>query len=307
MAARPFFSIIVATYNQADLLKVCIESIEAQSFNDWEAIIVNNHSTDTTSEVVASFKDPRLKEVLVHNDGILSISRNVGIKASNGKWICMLDSDDIWYDKKLEEVYNVIKSNPRIDVVSHYLYLRNMISDETKLMKTPHFKNDSLYMHLLKHGNIFPQTSICYMKEFIDGYGLLFDENKDFVTSEDYNFSLRLALAGAQFYCIEIPLGEWRQYKNNWSSSPKHLKNLENMLHQQVFEIQDVCQNRKKLWNDVYTGILIKQSNLYLQQKNYNKGIKVYIKALFKCPRRFFRYLLDRMTLSISRLKDKQK
>lgn len=306
MEAKPFFSIIVATYNQANLLRVCLESIEAQTFKDWEAIIVNNHSTDDTSDVIASFNDSRFKEVLVHNDGVLSVSRNVGINSSTGKWICMLDSDDVWYDKKLEHAYFVIKDNPQIDVLSHYLYLRNMLSDETLLMRTPHFKNDNIYMYLLKHGNIFPQTSICYKKEFLERYGLLFDESKDFVTTEDYNFSLRLALAGAHFYCMEIPLGEWRQYKNNWSSSPKHLKNLENMLRQQVFEIQTICNNREKLWDDVYTGILIRRSNLYIQQKNYVLGITGYIKAMFKCPSRFFRYLNDRISLTFSRIKDKK-
>lgn len=306
MQEEPLFSIIVATYNQANLLKICLDSIESQTFGDWEAIIVNNHSTDNTSDVVASYKDPRLKEVLVHNEGVLSVSRNVGIKSSSGKWICMLDSDDVWYDKKLEMVYGAINANPQMDVISHYLVLRNMNTDETELMRTPAFSNNGIYLYLLKHGNIFPQTSLCYKKEFMDNYNLLFDESKDFVTSEDYDFSLRLALAGAKFYCIKTPLGEWRQYKNNWSSSPKHLGNLENMLRHQVFEVQNVEDNHEGLWKDVYTGLVIRKAVLAFHQRQYLSGFGGFLKALFKCPNRLFRYISDRLTLAFSRSKYKR-
>lgn len=306
MQEAPFFSIIVATYNQANLLKVCLDSIESQTYEDWEAIIVNNHSTDNTSAVIASYEDPRLKEVFVHNDGVLSVSRNVGIKASCGKWICMLDSDDVWYENKLEHVYDAINANPLMDVISHYLVLRNMNTNETQLMRTPAFDNNGIYMYLLKHGNIFSQTSLCYKKDFLNNKNLLFDESKDFVTSEDYDFSLRLALAGAKFYCISEVLGEWRQYKNNWSSSPKHLGNLENMLRHQVYEVQDVESNRDKLWADVYTGVLIRKSNNNLHEKQYIEGLMGYTKAIFKSPNRFFRYLKDRIILSVNRFKYKQ-
>ena len=305
MKEEPFFSIIVATYNQANLLKVCLDSIESQTFGDWEAIIVNNHSTDNTSEVVASYKDPRLKEVFVHNDGVLSVSRNVGIKTACGKWICMLDSDDVWYDKKLQMTYDAIKANPQMDVISHYLLLRNMNTDEAELMRTPNFSNDGIYMYLLRHGNIFPQTSLCYKKAFMDNNHLLFDESKDFVTSEDYDYSLRLALAGAQFFCIETPLGEWRQYKNNWSSSPKHLGNLENMLRHHVFEVQDIEKNREGLWKDVYAGLIIRKAVLSIHQKQYLSGIRGFLKALFKRPGRLFRYISDRLILAFSRFKYK--
>ena len=306
MQEEPFFSIIVATYNQANLLKVCLDSIESQTFGDWEAIIVNNHSTDNTSEVISSYKDPRIKEVFVHNDGVLSVSRNVGIKTACGKWICMLDSDDVWYDKKLEMTYGAINANPQMDVISHYLLLRNMNTDETELMRTPNFSNDGIYIYLLRHGNIFPQTSLCYKKEFMDNNNLLFDESKNFVTSEDYDFSLRLALAGAKFYCIEVPLGEWRQYKNNWSSSPKHLGNLENMLRHQVFDVQDIEEKRYKLWRDVSTGLIIRKSVLDIHEKHYLTGVGGFIKALFKCPSRLFRYVSDRISLALSRIQYKQ-
>ena len=142
MDSKPFFSIIVATYNQADLLKVCLESIESQTFNDWEAIIVNNHSTDATSDVVASFNDPRMKEILVHNKGVLSVSRNAGIRESRGEWICMLDSDDIWYVDKLKELREAIINNPAIDVFCHNLLMKNMVTGKETLMAGRDFEDD---------------------------------------------------------------------------------------------------------------------------------------------------------------------
>jgi len=79
---KPFFSIILPTYNQSDFLKKSINSILSQTFQNWELLIIDNNSTDNTDNVIQSFQDNRIKVYKINNQKILAKSRNLGIKKS---------------------------------------------------------------------------------------------------------------------------------------------------------------------------------------------------------------------------------
>src|SRR5687767_4383972 len=93
----PLVSVIIPTYNHAPFLREALESLIAQDFRDWEALVVNNYSTDDTLEVVRSFDDRRIRVENFRNNGVIGASRNLGIRLSRGKYIAFLDSDDKWY------------------------------------------------------------------------------------------------------------------------------------------------------------------------------------------------------------------
>ena len=99
----PKVSIVIPTYNQANLLKLALESVRAQTESDWEAVIVNNFSEDHTREVVQAFDDQRLRLIDFRNHGVIGASRNRGIKESRSEWVAFLDSDDLWESEKLEK------------------------------------------------------------------------------------------------------------------------------------------------------------------------------------------------------------
>jgi glycosyltransferase involved in cell wall biosynthesis len=105
MKAAPFFSIIIPTYNRADLLGVAIESVLKQTFTDWELLIVDDGSTDNTAEVVKGFADARIKYIYQTN-AERSAARNNGIAQSTGRYICFLDSDDYYLPDRLALLYN---------------------------------------------------------------------------------------------------------------------------------------------------------------------------------------------------------
>lgn len=90
----PLFSIVVPTYNRALRLQGAIASVLAQTLEDWELIIVDDGSTDNTAEVVASFGDKRIKYLKNEVNMERSRSRNRGIEAATGEYVCFLDSDD---------------------------------------------------------------------------------------------------------------------------------------------------------------------------------------------------------------------
>jgi len=112
-----FFSVIIPTYNQANLLKKALTSVLNQSFKSYEIIIIDNFSTDNTQEVVENIKDRNIFYKKIHNDGVIAKSRNEGIKLSNGEWLAFLDSDDSWYSKRLEIISNFLKKNNDYEII----------------------------------------------------------------------------------------------------------------------------------------------------------------------------------------------
>jgi glycosyltransferase involved in cell wall biosynthesis len=112
----PFFSIIIPTYNRAHIIKRPIDSILAQTFKDWELIIVDDGSTDDTKEIIESYKDPRIRYVWQENQE-RSASRNHGIELAKGEWICFQDSDDEYLPEHLQVLYDGIQTHPDYQVI----------------------------------------------------------------------------------------------------------------------------------------------------------------------------------------------
>ena len=96
-------SIIMPNYNGAKYIKETIESVLAQTYQNWELIIVDDCSTDDSVEIVKSFDDKRIR--LLHNEenSGAAVSRNYALREANGKWIAFLDSDDLWSNDKLSK------------------------------------------------------------------------------------------------------------------------------------------------------------------------------------------------------------
>ena len=106
---KPLVSIVIPTYNHAKFISKALKSILDQTFKDWEAIIIDNQSTDQTNDILSKYSDPRIKSYKIDNNGIIAKSRNLGIKLSKGKWIAFLDSDDWWTSEKLEVCFDNIE------------------------------------------------------------------------------------------------------------------------------------------------------------------------------------------------------
>lgn len=96
-------SIIMPSYNTADYISDSLSSILAQTYENWELIIVDDCSTDNTVEVIKTFNDPRIKLYQNEKNSGAAISRNYALRKATGKWIAFLDSDDTWDSKKLEK------------------------------------------------------------------------------------------------------------------------------------------------------------------------------------------------------------
>ena len=87
----PLVSIVIPTYNRADLISKAIQSVIDQSYKNWELIVVDNYSDDNTKEVIEAFNDDRILMLFTPRTGSVAASRNLGVAHSNGEWIAFLD------------------------------------------------------------------------------------------------------------------------------------------------------------------------------------------------------------------------
>lgn len=210
---NPKISIIIPVYNVERFLHTCLDSILAQSFTDWEAIIVDDGGKDRSGEICDEYckKDERFRVFHRENHGV-SASRNFGIKQAKGACLCFVDSDDYIHQHMLEILYqSIINSNYDVimsreedvyDTGSSRATEKQEVCYSTKEVTTKDFfygvthsegKDKNLYFHL--HGKL-------YRKEAVDG--ILLDE--DLSLSEDMLFNVKVFSRGATAMLVPLTM-----------------------------------------------------------------------------------------------------
>ena len=199
---RPLISVLVPTYNQAPYLGEALDSILAQSFPDWEAVVVNDGSTDSTAEVLEVYgaKDPRFTIINKENGGVAS-ALNLALQHAKGEWICWLSSDDFFDKEKLKVHRDWIQQHPSCRFFfTHFKEL----NDATKTLTEPPMWSPApprewqvleMLRHTYVHGN-----SICVQRELFDQVGS-FDQRLGH--GQDYDMWLRLLTVAPAIFIPE--------------------------------------------------------------------------------------------------------
>ena len=105
-------SVIIPTHNRAGLLPRAVQSVLAQTYSDYELIIVDDASTDETQKVIAGFEDSRIRSIRREQSKSSAATRNTGITAARGEYMAFLDDDDEWLPSALENLLSVLDSAP---------------------------------------------------------------------------------------------------------------------------------------------------------------------------------------------------
>lgn len=192
----PFFSVIIPSYNRKNLLKIAVNSVLYQTFDNFELIIIDDGSKDNTKEILNEFNDKRISYIYQPHKGV-SPARNEGIKLSQGEFICFLDSDDRFRKEKLEVTFDYIKKYPEYKIFhTEEIWYRN----GSYLPQKAYHKKPSgvIFTEALKLCCVSISTA-AIKKEVFEKAGL-FDETMP--ACEDYDFWLR---AGALFPVLLIP------------------------------------------------------------------------------------------------------
>ncbi|MCK4777669.1 MAG: glycosyltransferase [Actinomycetia bacterium] len=223
-------SVVIPTHNHGHFIKETIQCVLGQTFQDFEIIIVDNGSVDNTREIVSSIEDERIFYHWQEDSGLPANSRNVGVKLAKTGLIAFLDSDDRWYPEKLKKVMEVFESHPNVYLVCHNEYV---IKDGKKIGKSDYGPYvDDMYEKLLFEGNCLSTSAVVVKKEKLIEAGM-FTERKDFLSVEDYDLWLKLAVKKNKFFFLEDILGEYILHESNVSS------NIE-MHYNNLFAVRDV-------------------------------------------------------------------
>jgi glycosyltransferase involved in cell wall biosynthesis len=225
-------SIVIPTFNHAHFINRALSSIINQTYTNWEVIVVDNHSTDNTVEVINKLDHSRIKFIKIHNNGIIAASRNAGLKEAKGDLIAFLDSDDWWTPQKLESSVN--KLNQGFDLVYHDLWIVD-ITGKKRISKLVGARqvNSPIYDDLIKNGNVIPNSSVLVKKELLAKINWL-SEEKDLVAAEDFDCWLRLSKITEKFGFLNQTLGYYLHSGTNSSNPHRKSKNLKR-LHELHF------------------------------------------------------------------------
>lgn len=212
---NPLVSVVIPTYNHARYLGRALQSVLDQTYSNWEAIVIDNHSTDNTDEVMASFSDPRISYLKIRNNGVIAASRNAGIRAAKGEWVAFLDSDDWWTSDKLQVCFGYF--NGKVDLVYHDL---EIISDKPRIFRRKRIKSwqvkEPVLMDLMLRGNAISNSSVVVRNSLLEKIGGI-NESREMIAAEDYNTWLRIAQFTNQFVYLPRRLGYYLQHNNNIS------------------------------------------------------------------------------------------
>jgi len=279
-----FFSVVIPTYNRCDLLKKAVNSVLTQTYKNFEIIIIDNHSEDNTQEVVESFENKKIIYQKIHNEGIIGKSRNLGIKISKGKWIAFLDSDDFWYKERLQKISDFLAGNDKYEIVCTDELIIDEILEKKKIYKFGPF-TENFYKSLLLKGNCVSTSASIVKKDFLLKQNVNFNENKNFITAEDYDFFMNLAFKKAKFKFINEVMGEhlFHYASQSWNYI-WHKKSVMSVVKHHVFDVQNFEQNKDKLWKNLNFNFKFMDLVYFYNSKKYIKSFVVFIKVSLRFP-----------------------
>jgi glycosyltransferase involved in cell wall biosynthesis len=276
------FTIVIAVYNGEEFINNAVQSILAQTYKDWELIIVNDGSNDNTEEIILKIiKNNQARNIYLinqENKG-LGAARNTAIKNSTGDYVALLDADDIWYEGKLRAIYDILIKANDIDVICH---------DEYIVKKNTNFKHRVYYgpqelcnFHdLLFKKNVISSSASTIKKERLLEVGL-FSENREWHGAEDYDMWLKLAKIGAKFFFLNEVYGEYTLHDNNMTADIDSFNvralnviefHVKQLSHKTFFHHYLFVRRRAKMYQDAAVNLF--------KNKKFSLGFSQFIKSL---------------------------
>ena len=194
-------SIITPSYNSAKFIKQCIESVIAQTYTNWEMLIVDDYSADNSLQILKKYNDKRIQLIELDKNVGASESRNVAIRKAKGKYIAFLDSDDLWEPQKLEKQISFMETE---DIAFSFSTYQPMSDDESKLYSIIHAPKIVTYSSYLKK-TIIGCLTVVIDREKTGGF-----EMPNIRSSHDMALWLLIMRRGFDAYGLDENLARYR-------------------------------------------------------------------------------------------------
>ena len=222
---QPLVSIIVSCYNQAHCIIYTLDSVVAQTYTNWECIIVDDGSKDTSAVLIKEFikDDTRFTYLFQNNQGV-SVARNTGFKLASGNFVNFLDGDDTFLPNKLKEQVQVFEDNPEIAVCicDHQFYLEK--KEVYKYYEFEKLTTKPLEQILFKwhNGVAFPPHAALYKRSLWEDQEAPFPEDYNY-RCEDWVFNVLVALKDENYYMLDKVLCNYHMGDSNFTNGTKIL------------------------------------------------------------------------------------
>jgi len=187
--------VIIPTFNMEKHIADTLRSVQSQGFESWEAIVVDDCSTDATAQIVKEFveQDPRIRYFrLPKNSNLPAVPRNYGVQQARGKYVALLDHDDLWNSRKLQRQVQFLEDNETMAMVHSHLWVVRNGRGFWGILYLPSPQKSRSTEPRLKNRNKIQCSSVMIKKEVIQGLGG-FDESLEFRAVEDYHLWYRVS------------------------------------------------------------------------------------------------------------------
>ena len=232
-------SVVLPTFDRAGLVRVAVDSVLAQTYEDIELIVVDDGSADETLSMLAAYRDPRLRVLAREHSGILGRMNNAALEIATGEFIALIDSDDVWLPGKIERQIRVLVESPDVGLVCSNAHVVNDRGDDLGYLYLPVDSGASgAVLEQLLDANFVIRSSAVMRRTLVeDLHG--FSEAPELRTTDDYDMWLRIAALSDVVYLREALLG-YREHAGSvrkgfprstyWQALLISLDNLEGVL-----------------------------------------------------------------------------
>ena len=204
-------SVVLSAYNSEKFLIQALESIINQSYQEFELILFDDASTDSTKTIIQNFalRDPRIITVFNEINKGLTANLNKAISLSKGEYIARMDADDIALPSRIEKQVRFLDDHQKIDLVGSAAFDINECGEEIQLRKSPEL-HDAI-IKLLPKANPITHSTVMFRKESFASIGYY---NEAYRTTQDYEMWFRAAGKGLKFHNLQEILLKYRMDNN---------------------------------------------------------------------------------------------
>lgn len=225
----PKVTVVIPAYNAMRYLPETMETALAQTFTDFEVLVVNDGSTDNTAEWVSQVTDPRVRIVSQENKGLAG-ARNTGIAHAKGEYIAYLDADDLWEPTKLEKQVRCLDENPEVGLVYTWTALADQYGKSTGRVISSHAEGN-VWQELIEFNMVCCGSTPLIRRSCFDVVGLF---SPDVSPSDDWDMWLRIANKFS-FGVVKEALIRYRQHPSNSSKNFQLMLDTSRTLIERTF------------------------------------------------------------------------